>query len=150
MVTYDVNQAEELVPRVLDDAQLLEVDVDHAGVVVKLVDALPVVDQSRLVDEECLLQGAGGHHEIRQIPNSYGYASISISTYMHVPVKSVEVRGLSGGKVPNNVVTEGTIRRRILICDVFNLFQEFYGRFVLQRQYLSMYSHLQSNSELCL
>ena len=56
--TYDVDEAEELVPGVLDDAQLLEVDVDHAGVVVQLVDLLTVVDQPGLVDEEGVLQGA--------------------------------------------------------------------------------------------
>ena len=58
--TYDVDEAEEFVPGILDDAQLLEVDVDHAGVVVHLVDLLTVVDQPGLVDEEGLLQGAEG------------------------------------------------------------------------------------------
>ena len=58
LFTYDVDEAEEFIPGVLDHSQLLEVDVDHAGVVVQLVDSLPVVDQSRLVDEEGLLKGA--------------------------------------------------------------------------------------------
>ena len=57
-ITYDVDYAEKFIPGVLDDAQLLEVYVDQGGVVVYLVDLLSVVDQSRLVDEEGLLQRA--------------------------------------------------------------------------------------------
>ena len=57
-VTYDVNEAKELIPRVLDNAELLEVNVDHTGVVLQVLNVIPVLDKSRLIFEEGLLQCA--------------------------------------------------------------------------------------------
>ena len=57
-VTYDVNKAKQLIPRVLDNTELLEVNVDHTGIVLQLLNVPPVFDKSRLVFEERLFQCA--------------------------------------------------------------------------------------------
>ena len=56
MFTYDVHNSVELVPAVLDDAQLLEVDVDHAGGVTHQPQLLQVSLVSPLQRRRVLLQ----------------------------------------------------------------------------------------------